>query len=107
MFGPQLEAAKRKALRDYGTLAQRYGREFERKWLRGAGPDEPLLGSADIQSLADLSNSVEIVRTMRFAPFTLQTVLQLAVTTLVPVLPLTLTMISLQELLERLLAILF
>ena len=44
---------------------------------------------------------------MRWVPFTLATVLQLAVTTLVPVLPLMLTMISLEELLDRLLKIVF
>ena len=108
VFGPKLEAAKRAGLREYGTLAQRYAREFDGKWLRGgAPPDEPLVGSADIQSLADLGNSYEVVKGMRFVPFTLQTVLQLAVTTLVPVLPLMLTMISLEELLERLLKIIF
>ena len=108
VFGPQLEAAKRQGLREHGTLAQRYAREFDHKWLRGgAAPDEPLIGSADIQSLADLGNSFEIVKGMRWAPFTLQTVLQLAVTTLVPVLPLALTMISLEELLVRLLQTVF
>jgi hypothetical protein len=108
VFGPKLGAAKRKGLREYGALAQRYGREFDRKWLRGGAPvDEPLIGSADIQSLADLGNSVEVVKGMRLAPFTSQTVVQLAVATLLPVVPLTLTMISLEELLERLLKVVF
>jgi hypothetical protein len=108
VFGPQLEAAKRAGLRAYGTLAQRYVREFDGKWLRGGAPaDEPLIGSADIQSLADLGTSYEVVRGMRFVPFTGQVVLQLAVTTLLPVVPLMLTMISLEELLERLLKIVF
>jgi hypothetical protein len=108
VFGPKLEAAKRAGLREHGTLAQRYVREFDGKWLRGGAPaDEPLVGSADIQSLADLGTSFEVVKGMRFVPFPLQTVLQLAVTTLLPVLPLTLTMISLEELLERLLKVLF
>lgn len=44
---------------------------------------------------------------MWWAPFTLQTVLQLAVATLLPVLPLMLTMISLEELLKRLLKLVF
>ena len=44
---------------------------------------------------------------MRLAPFTLQAVLQLAVTTLLPVAPLLLTMISLEELLVRLLRAVF
>lgn len=108
VFSPQLEAAKRGGLREYGTLAQRYVREFDSKWLRGGVPEgEPLVGSADIQSLADLGNSFEVVKGMRFVPFTAQTVLQLAVTTLVPVVPVMLTMISLEELLGRLLKVVF
>ena len=108
VFSPQLEATKRAGLREYGVLAQRYVRDYDRKWLRGgAPPDEPLVGSADIQSLADLSNSFEVLKDMRWVPFTMSTVLQLAVTTLVPVLPLLLTMISLEELLERLLKMVF
>ena len=107
-FGPRLAAAKRAGLREYGTLGQRYAREFERKWLRGGAPvDEPLIGSADIQSLADLGNSFEVVKGMRLAPFALQTVVQLAATTLVPVLPVTLTMMPLEEFLERLLKLVF
>ncbi len=106
VFSPQLAAAKRRGLQEYGTLAQDYGREFDRKWLRGGAPtDEPLVGSADIQSLADLANSFEVVKGMRLVPFTMETVWQLAVATLVPVLPLTLTMISLEELLERLIKV--
>ena len=63
VFGPKLEAAKRAGLREYGTLAQRYVREFDGKWLRGGAPaDEPLVGTADIQSLADLGNSFEVVQ---------------------------------------------
>jgi len=86
----------------------RYAREFDHKWLRGgAPPDEPLIGSADIQSLADLGNSFEVVRGLRWVPFSMQTVLQLAVATLLPALPLMLTLISLEELVERLLKIIF
>ena len=107
MFGPQLEAVKRAGLREYGTLAQRYVREYDRKWLRDAPPDEPFVGSADIQSLADLGNSFDVVKEMRWAPFTLTTVLHLAVITLLPVSPLLLTMIPLEELLDRLLKIVF
>jgi hypothetical protein len=108
VFSPKLLAAKREGLREYGTLAQRYVHEFDYKWLRGgAAADEPLIGSADIQSLADLGNSFEVVKGMRFAPFTLQTALQLAVATLLPVAPLLLTMFSLQQLLERLLKVVF
>ena len=61
VFSRQLEAAKRAGLREYGALAQRYVRDYDHKWLRGgAPPDEPLVGSADIQSLADIGNSFEV-----------------------------------------------
>ena len=51
VFGPKLEATKRAGLREYGTLAQRYVREFDDKWLRGGAPaGESLVGSGDIQN---------------------------------------------------------
>lgn len=107
-FAPKLAAAKRAGQREYGTLAQTYAREFDRKWLRGdAAPDEALLGSADIQSLADIGNGVGVIGEMRMAPFTMRTVFELGVMTLLPVGPLLLTMISLEELLDRVLAVLF
>ena len=98
---------RREGLREYGTLAQRYVREFDDKWLRGgAPPDEPLIGSADIQSLADLNNSVDIIRSIRVVPVTRDALIQLAVITLLPVAPLLLTMISL-ELVAQLLKVVF
>ncbi len=107
LFAPHLAAARRAGLREYGTLAQRYAREFDAKWLRGgAAPGEPLLGSGDIQSLADLGNSFEFVRSTRLLPFTRDAVLQLGVITLLPVAPLVLTMIPLDELMTRLVQIL-
>jgi hypothetical protein len=106
LFVSHLSAARRVGLREYGTLAEHYVREFDRKWLRGGAPaGEPLVGSADIQSLADLGNSFEVVRSMRVVPFTRDAVIQLAVITLLPVAPLLLTMISLEELLKRLLQV--
>jgi hypothetical protein len=108
VFSPGLAAAKRAGLRKYGLLAQRYAREFDHKWLRAGAPaDEPLIGSADIQSLADLGNSFDVVKGMKFAPFTLHTVVQLAVATLLPVVPLMLTMMSVEELAMRLAKIVF
>jgi len=108
VFAPQLAQAKRTGNREYGTLAERYGREFDAKWLRGGVPaDEPLVGSADIQSLADLANSFEVVRTMQIAPITRDAILRLVGATLVPIVPLALTMMSLEELVKTLFGILF
>jgi hypothetical protein len=104
LFAPRLAATRRMGLREYGTLAQRYVREFDDKWVRGgAATGEPLVGSADIQSLADLGNSFQIVQSMRPVPITKEALIQLAVITLLPVAPLVLTMVPLGELLKRLL----
>ena len=106
-FAGQLARVKRTGLGEYGGFAQRYVREFDTKWLRGEEPQEPVMGSADIQSLADLSNSFQVIKEMRFVPFSKETIMQLAIVTLLPVAPLLLTMISFEELLKRLLSAVF
>lgn len=108
-FAPQLEFAKRAGLRAYGTLAQTYVRNFDAKWLR----EEPLgregmfQHGGDIQSLADLGNSVQIVDGMRLTPFKSDVVFRLGIAMLLPLSPLLLTMMSVDELMKRLLGILF
>lgn len=106
VFTPILVQTKRQGLLTYGALASRYVQAFDQKWLQGgAGPDEVLVGSSDIQSLADLNNSVEVIRTMQAFPFYKQTVLQTVVVALSPVLPLLLTLISLEDLVKKLIGI--
>ena len=109
VFAPQLFQAKWKGLREYGTLAESYVREFDAKWLRAAlrQPDESFVGSADIQSLADLGNSYEVVRSMRITPITNLAVLGRGGATLAPIAPLALTVMPLEELLKMLAGILF
>jgi hypothetical protein len=108
VFSPQLANVRRKGLREYGSLAQRYVREFDQKWLRGGAPDgEALLGNGDLQSLADLGNSFAVVKEMRLTPFNGRTAVQLGLLTLAPVAPLVLTMIPVEELLARLLRLAF
>jgi hypothetical protein len=112
VFVPQLNAAKRRGLGEYGTLAASYVREFEEKWLpageqkTNAHQDE-LLGSGDVQSLADLGNSFGFVRDMRLVPFSLEDVFRLATATAIPLLPLLLTIMPLEELLTRIAKIVF
>ena len=93
VFSPKLFEVKRKGLLEYGALANEYTQSFERKWIRREAPGgEPLLGSADIQSLADLGNSFEIVRKMRPVPFDLWTVIfPMVAAAAIPFLPLVLT----------------
>jgi hypothetical protein len=88
-------------------LAERYVRGFDTKWLRrGAPADEALLGSGDIQSLADLGNSYQVIQDMHNSPVTRELMIVVAIATLLPVVPLLLTMMPLEELLKKLLGVL-
>ena len=103
VFMPQLAEAKRAGLREYGALAERYVREFDRKWVRGGAPaDEPLVGSGDIQSLADLGNSYQVVKEMRHAPITRDAIVQLAAALFLPIAPLALTIMPMEEFVKKL-----
>ena len=107
VFAPMLLALKRRGRREYGALAARYTREFHEKWIGGAAPpDEPLVGSADIQSLADLANSYEVVRGIGAVPFGRDTIIQVAVPALIPFVPLALTVLPAEEILKKLLGML-
>ena len=101
VFTPGLARAKQKGLADYGRLASRYVEGFQGKWIEGGvSTEEQLLGSGDIQSLADLQNSFAVVREMGLVPFGLKDVFRLAAATAAPLLPLALTVVSLEELLK-------
>ena len=102
IFAPQILAAKRQGLRDYGALAADYTRAFDRRWLRTADHDnQELLGAADIQSLADLGNAFTVIKEMKSVPFGRDAFLELVWATVMPIAPLVLTMIPLEELLDR------
>jgi hypothetical protein len=108
VFAPQLSRTKRRGLLAYGTFAEGYVRDFDNKWLQGKAPeDESVMGSADIQSLADLANSFGVVRTMRLAPVSRDSVIQLAAAVLVPLAPLLLTIMDVEQLLRKILGLVF
>jgi hypothetical protein len=108
VFTPQMDRAKRKGSAEYGLLANQYVFGFEDKWIRRGVPDlGELLGTGDIQSLADLGNSYSVVREMRVVPFGTDDITRLAAATAAPLLPLALLVFSLEEVLTRLVKIVF
>jgi hypothetical protein len=73
-----------------------------------AAEGEALIGSADIQSLADLGNSYQIIREMRPAPIDLwTTIVPMAAFTVVPFLPLALAVLPFEEIVKGIIGILF
>jgi hypothetical protein len=108
MFTPRLAIARRRGLARYGQLAQDYVEGFERKWIfHDPPPKEDLLGTDDFQSLADLANSYNIVTSMRPVPFGLDDITRLAAATAAAFLPLLLTVWSPEELILRLVKVVF
>jgi len=106
-FTPVLVRAKRRGVLEYGRLGSTYARGFDRKWLRGgAAADEPLLGSPDIQSLADLGGSFEVVENMRTIPLERRHLIGFAIVTVAPMLPMLSFVVPMKEILTKLLTIL-
>ena len=108
MFTPQMARARREGLAEYGLLAQRYVADFREKWIGGKGASsQELLGTGDIQSLADLGNSYTVVQEMRMVPFGLKDVSRLAIATVAPMVPLLLLVWSPEEVILRVMKVVF
>jgi hypothetical protein len=106
VFAPSLNRARLAGLRTYGRLASDYVVGFAGKWgYSTAQENDVLLGSSDIQSMADLDSSFGIVQEMKLVPFGKNTIIRFLVIIAVPVAPLALTMFPLEELLKRLIQV--
>jgi hypothetical protein len=106
-FSFQLERAGRQARRELGVLASQYVDGFRQKWVQGGAPSGELLGSSDIQSLADMGNSYSVVNEMRLFPLTKQTLIRLVIMIVLPLLPLTLTIFPLDQMVARIFKFIF
>jgi hypothetical protein len=107
VFALRLKACRERGLSEYMGLAARYVNEFEQKWLFAGSVNERLLGTADLQSLADLTNSITVVRNMRLAPVSRRLLTISAAAAAIPMLPLPLLTSPVKILIERLFRTLF
>jgi hypothetical protein len=101
-FVPALWACRERGLGRYRALASRYVDAFEHRWLEQGPEAEPLLGTADLQSMADLASSHEGVRDMRLLPVSSRLALQGVVVALLPLTPLLLFQYPFDELIQTL-----
>lgn len=107
-FADQLEDVGRAARYQFGTLSSRYVTDFHHKWMDGTvRSEEPLLGTSDIQSLADLANSYAVAAETRLIPVTKQVLLRFVILAVLPLVPLVLTMIPLSEIIKSLFKLAF
>ena len=108
VFRTKLVRTRGEGMLEYGALAMEYTRAFDRKWLRSRVENEALIGSADIQSLADMANSFQTLRSMRVVPYDVRYMAALMIcAAAAPYLPLSLFMLPLREIVKALLGILF
>lgn len=102
IFASKLWTCRIKGLSDYMAFASAYVSSFDKKWLGAAPPPEhELLGTTDLQSLADLGSSINIVRNMRWVPMSLRLVRDFVLAALLPILPLLLFRYPVTELVEK------
>jgi len=102
LFSSKLWDCKVLGLNEYMDFAAHYVEDFEKKWIDSKGvSDEPLLGTADLQSLADLGNSVDVIREMGWVPVSKRLLMSFVGAALLPLLPLALFKYSSYELMIK------
>src|ERR1700761_8860519 len=88
VVAPVLLKVKRRALLEYGTQGTIHNQLFDRKWVQGNhAPDETLLGNPEASSLADFGTAFAVVRQMRIVPIDKPTLIALALSAALPMLP--------------------
>lgn len=103
-----LALTKQRTLVEYGIIASDYVNDFHSKWIeKDPKKHELLLGSNDIQALADLSNSFNVANEMRVVPFSRYTIVKILLIIVIPLLPLLLTMVPLSSMIEKMIKIVF
>ena len=106
-FTPKLVRARWRGVIRLGRLGETYAQAFDEKWAdRRAETADELLGTADIQTLADLGSTFDAARRTRLVPVGLGSVLSLAVSAAAPMAPLLLLFYPVKEILKLLLGVL-
>jgi hypothetical protein len=102
VFTPVLMRSKLDYWGRYGPLASSYVQRFDEKWALQAGYSrQDLLGSPDIQSLADLRHSYTGITEMRTLLPSRTTIGIFAIAYIVPALPLLTSVISLRRIVSE------
>ena len=102
-FSGKLILTKRDGLMKYGAFATKYSHAFDRKWIGGENPEnEPMLGSGDMQSLADLGNSYNVIQQMKPIPISRETLITLLLPGIIPMLPLLLYEVPMKDIIDAL-----
>jgi len=106
VFCPHLFRAQRQALLVYNPFALSYVVRFHRKWIERRTTEE-VLGTPDLQSMADLDGSFQIIQETGMFVFSLRKLSELWIAGILPMLPLVVTMVPVDAMLKRIGSMLF
>lgn len=99
---------KRMGTMQYDVVANHYVDDFRAKWINTTPKkNEELLGTSDIQSLADLTNSFTVSTHMRITPFGRRSVIGIFILTALPLFPLILTILPLEKIINQVFGLIF
>ena len=102
-FVSRLYEAKESASFQYGALASRHIQQVDRKWLSGTPVNEDV--GIDFRAVAHMGSSVKAVHEMSIIPLYKDDVLKLLFVAMLPYLPLLITLIPMDEVLNLLLKV--
>ncbi len=107
VFTPTLVRAKLGYWGNYGPFAGKYVQSFDEKWIAHSDyAPESVLGTPDIQSLADLQHSYASISEMRAVLPNRMTIGIFVLSYVVPAIPLLMSVISLRSILSELYSLL-
>lgn len=104
LYTGMLYRVRHRDLPKYDALGLDYVRQFDAKWAGSRPPDQPLLGTGDIQSLHDLMGAYGQLEAARLVPFSPRALVGLWAAALIPMVPLVATTMPLGELMKKIAA---
>lgn len=108
MFSRKLLLCRADGLSTYMGVASRYIGAFDDKWIQNKNyGNEQLLGSPDIQALSDLINSMNVVKSMHVFPVGKRFIINMAMATGIPLVPLLFLKYPLDELIIQIVKMVF
>ena len=94
-----MRASQLRGIVEYGELAVRIGRRFEARWLRERRfVTSDALSASDFSATIDLYSVVAAVYTVRIVPVKARSLFKLVASTVIPFLPVLLTLVPAQDL---------
>jgi hypothetical protein len=94
-----IRASQLRGIVEYGELAVRVGRRFEARWLRERRfVTSDALSASDFSATIDLYSVVSAVYTVRIVPVKARSLFKLVASTVIPFIPVLLTLVPAQDL---------